>query len=180
MKIIETERLILRTWTSEDIEPFYTMNQDPKVTKFLLGPLMLEECESFIQAQNEHFHEHNYTLFATELKESDEFIGFVGLKYRGLEFKTEFSPSTEIGWRLASQYWGKGYATEAAIAVLKYGFEKCGLDQIVSFTVPANVKSIAIMERLGMQRDGDCNFKHPNLADNHPLSEHVLYKISKL
>ncbi|MFN5382973.1 MAG: GNAT family N-acetyltransferase [Alphaproteobacteria bacterium] len=180
MKIIETKRLILRTWTAEDVKPFYKMNQDPKVTEFLLGPLTLEECESFIQAQNEHFDQHNYTLFAAELKSSGEFIGFIGLKYRGLEFKTEFAPTTEIGWRLASQYWGKGYATEAAIAALQYGFEECGLDQIVSFTVPANVKSIAIMQRLGMQKALDSDFKHPMLPHNHTLSAHVLYKISKL
>lgn len=179
MKILETERLILRTWTEDDIEQYFNINQDPKVTEFLLGAPTLEECESFIEDQNKHFDEYKYTLFALEIKESRALIGFVGLKYRGLEFAVHFSPSTEIGWRLSSKYWGHGYATEAAKACLDYGFNECGLKEIVSFTVPANKKSISVMQRLGMKQDMNGHFRHPLLPHGHRLSEHILYRILK-
>jgi len=119
--------------------------------------------------------EYGYTFWAVELKETGELIGFVGLKY--VDLGLDFTPAVEIGWRLGSQFWGKGYATEGAKAALDYGFNKLGLKEIISFTVPANKSSINVMKKIGMQRDLDGDFAHPKLAAGHPLSKHVLYRI---
>src|SRR3990167_3613695 len=144
MKIIETERLILRTWKDEDADAFYRINQDPKVIECLLGTLTMEQVREFMQKCNRSFEEERFCLFAVELKSSHEMIGFIGLSEPPWE--SHFTPCVEVGWRLGSQYWGKGYATEGALAVLDYGFNKIGLSEIVSFTVPANVRSISVME----------------------------------
>ena len=95
------------------------------------------------------------------------------------EFITHFTPCVEIGWRLSSQAWNKGYATEAAKAVLKVGFEQFKLQEIVSFTVPENKRSMRVMTKIGMKRDLNRDFDHPKVPDNHPLKRHVLYRITK-
>lgn len=174
--IIETERLILRTWKKEDADPYFQINQDPKVIEFLRGPLTMEQVNDFIPAVNNHGDKHGYTLWAACLKETEELMGFIGLNYTNWE--SNFTPAVEVGWRLGSQYWGKGYATEGAKASLKYGFEKCGLKEIVSFTVPANVRSLRVMEKIGLKRDLNGDFAHPKLAADHKLSHHVLYRLS--
>lgn len=176
MKIIETERLILRTWKEEDIKPYFDINRDVKVIEFLWGPLTLEQVTDFISAQNKQQEQYDYTLWAAELKSTNALIGFIGLNYT--DWKAHFTPAVEVGWRLGSQYWGNGYATEGAKAALEYGFNKVGLTEIVSFTVPANIKSIKVMERIGMQRDLKGAFSHPKVALGSPLSLHVLYRIN--
>lgn len=118
-----------------------------------------------------------YTLWAVELKETHEMIGFIGLN--DTSWQSHFTPAVEIGWRLGSQYWGQGYATEGAIACLEYGFNTMNLNEIVSFTVPDNVKSIQVMERIGLKRDIKGDFAHPRLAADHPLSQHVLYRLTR-
>lgn len=177
MKIIETERLILRTWTDKDADPYYDLNQDPKVIEFLLGPLTMQEVKDFITATNQQFDKIGYTLFAVEEKVSSKLIGFIGLNPP--KWEAHFTPCVEIGWRLSSQYWNKGYATEGAKAALEYGFNKCDLTEIVSFAVPANVRSIRVMDKIGMQRDLNGDFAHPKLAPEHKFSKHVLYRIQK-
>ncbi len=177
MNVIETARLSLRTWKEQDADDYFQMNQDAKVIEFLRGPLTLEQVKDFIAGSNKQFEERGYTLWAVELKATGEFIGFIGLNYT--DWPAHFTPAVEIGWRLGSQYWGKGYAREAAMAVLNFGFEHCGLKEIVSFTVPANVRSIRVMENIGMKRDLSGDFAHPKLPADHPLSLHVLYRISK-
>ena len=104
-----------------------------------------------------------------------DFIGYVGLNIP--TFEAAFTPCVEIGWRLAAGHWGKGYATEAARAVLDYGFGSLGLKEIVSFTVPANVRSQAVMQRIGMTRDPAGDFNHPHIPQGHPLRRHVLYRL---
>jgi ribosomal-protein-alanine N-acetyltransferase len=94
-------------------------------------------------------------------------------------FEAAFTPAVEVGWRLAVEAWGHGYATEAARAALAFGFEERGLDEIVSFTTPANVRSRAVMERIGMTRDPADDFDHPNLPPESPLRRHVLYRLSR-
>lgn len=175
--IIETERLILRTWKKADAEPYFHINQDPRVTECLLGPLTMEQVNDFIQSVNRHQDKHGYTLWAAELKATAEFMGFIGLNYTAWE--AHFTPAVEVGWRLGSQYWGKGYATEGAKASLDYGFQNCGLKEIVSFTVPANVRSIRVMEKIGLKRDLNGDFAHPKLSADHPLSQHILYRLTK-
>lgn len=177
MRIIETARLTLRTWKKKDADAYFLINQDPKVLEFLPGPLTIEKIYEFIDRCNIQQKRYGYTLWATELKETDELIGFIGLNYT--DWKAHFTPAVEIGWRLGSQYWGKGYATEGAKTALDYGFNKCGLKEIVSFTVPDNKRSIKLMERLNLKQDFKGDFIHPKLPTNHRLSKHVLYRIRK-
>jgi RimJ/RimL family protein N-acetyltransferase len=175
MKIIETERLILRTWKDEDAEAYYQINQDLNVIEFLRGPMTMTEVKKFIGAANQCFSDNQYTLWALEEKATHTFIGFVGLW--APQWESHFTPCVEIGWRLGSQYWGKGYAVEAAKAVLNYGFNIIGLDEIVSFTASKNIRSIRVMEKIGMTRDYEGDFLYPTLPADHPLSQHVLYRI---
>ena len=177
MNVIDTERLILRTWQKKDAFDYFQINQDEKVIEFLRGPLTQSQVKDFMEHSNKQLEERGYTLWAVELKATGELIGFVGLNYT--DWPAHFTPAVEIGWRLGSQYWGKGYAREAAAAVLNFGFEQCDLKEIVSFTVPANVRSIRVMENIGMKRDLSGDFAHPKLPTDHPLSLHVLYRISK-
>ncbi len=177
MNIIETDRLILRTWKTEDAEPYYQINQDPKVIEFLPGSITMMQAKDFISRMNDQGQEKGYTLWAAELKKNGDLIGFIGLNYT--DWKAHFTPATEVGWRLGSQYWRKGYATEGAKACLAYGFKNVGLSEIVSFTVPENLRSIRVMEKIGMKRDITGDFAHPKLEPNHRLSKHVLYRISK-
>ncbi len=174
--IIETKRLILRTWEPQDVEAYYEINQDPKVIEFLLGPLSLQQVNDFIIAMNLQYELRGFTCWAVVLKDTNECIGFIGLNYP--QWESHFTPAVEVGWRLGSKFWGKGYATEGAKAALDFGFQKCGLDEIVSFTVPANVRSIRVMEKIGLRRDIDGDFSHPKLPVDHRLSQHILYRLS--
>lgn len=175
--IIETKRLLLREWEAKDLVPFLAMNQNPQVLEHLPGPVAnLEEAQAIIDRLQAHIKEHGFGPWATELKETGEFIGWVGLYIP--RFEAHFTPCVEIGWRLDAPYWGKGYATEAAKAVLEAAFTKFRLKEVVSFTVPANVRSIRVMEKIGLKRDLQGDFEHPKLPEGHRLRKHVLYKIS--
>lgn len=174
--IIETDRLILRTWQQEDVDPYFQINQDPKVIELLLGSLTMEQVNHFILGVNNHQEKLGYTLWAIELKETGNLMGFTGLNYT--DWKAPFTPAVEVGWRLGSQYWGKGYATEGAKAALYYGFKKCDLKEIVSFTVPANVRSLRVMQKIGLKHDLNGDFSHPKLPADHKLSHHVLYRLN--
>lgn len=177
MKVIETDSLILRTWKEEDRDAYLQINQDPKVIEFLLGSMSKAQVDNFMQNCNKEFEEKQFCLFAVELKESHELIGFIGLSTP--QWEAHFTPAVEVGWRLGSQYWGMGYATEGAKAVLAYGFYTLGLAEIVSFTAMLNLRSIRVMKRIGMERDVRDDFTHPKLDLQHPLSKHVLYRIQK-
>jgi RimJ/RimL family protein N-acetyltransferase len=173
---METERLILRHWSPDDAEAFYRINQDPRVYEYLSGPMTMGRVQAFIAAQQEHFAAHGTGLYAATLKGSGELIGFVGLKHQpGLPFST----CVEVGWRLASAHWGKGLATEGARAAIAHGFGELGLQEIVSFTVPDNLRSRRVMEKLGMQRDLLGDFLHPFFPPDHRLARHVLYRLAK-
>ena len=172
----ETERLVFRKWRGEDASAFAAINQDEKVIEFLRGSMSLKECEDFISETNRRIKKYGFGLWAVELKENGELIGFIGFNIP--DFEAPFMPAVEIGWRLSSQHWGKGYATEGARAVLKIGFKKFLLKEIVAFTAEKNLRSIAVMGRLGMIRDIAGDFNHPKLPLNHLLSRHILYRIS--
>ena len=174
---LETERLILREWRDEDREPFARMNADPRVAEFLAGPLTREESDGLVDRTMLRWSEDGLGLWAVERGADGTFIGFTGLARH--RFEAPFMPAIEVGWRLAVDAWGHGYATEGARASLAFGFEERGLDEIVSFTVPANVRSRAVMERLGMTRDPADDFDHPNLPPDSPLRRHVLYRLSR-
>lgn len=174
---LRTERLLLRRWKRSDREPFASLNADPRVMEHFPGCLSEVQSRALILGFEEHFDEHGFGLWAVEVPGVADCIGFTGLKVVG--FEARFTPAVEIAWRLAAAHWGRGYASEAARAVLEFAFGPLGLDQVVSFTVPANVRSIAVMERLGMQRDGGGTFEHPALPVGHPLRPHVLYRIAR-
>lgn len=174
---VETERLILRRWEPRDLEPMAAMGEDPEVMRHMPKMLSRDETESMIGRIEAEFEERGFGLWAVEMRASGEFAGWVGLHQVG--FETAFTPAVEVGWRLARRAWGNGYATEGGRAALKFGFEKIGLPEIVSFTVPANEKSIAVMERLGMRRDPNEDFDHPLLPEGHRLRRHVLYRLSQ-
>lgn len=173
--VLETSRLILRTWKAEDAEDYYKINQDPKVIEFLPGSLTMAEVRAFMDKMNERFFLYGYTLWAAKLKRTREFMGFIGLNY--IDWEAPFKPKVEIGWRLGSAYWGQGYAPEGARAALTYGFENKRIQEIVAFTAFKNKRSIRVMEKIGLQRDKEGGFHHPKLPTNHPLSYHVLYRL---
>lgn len=174
-QVIQTDRLVLRRWKDSDREPFYQLNSDPRVMEFYPKCLTREESDALIRRIDGHFERHNFGLYAVELREEPGFIGYIGLAH--VEFQTSFTPCAEIGWRLAAAHWGKGLATEGARAAARYGFESLGLDEIVSFTVPANLRSRRVMDKIGMAYSGE--FDHPNLPEDHPLRRHVLYRLSE-
>lgn len=180
MNILETQRLWLRTFKACDLTAMTAINQDQKVMEHFPSLLDQEQTAKLIQKIMDHQNKYGYSLYAVELKSTHEMIGFVGLLFRTWEeFKAPFMPCTEIGWRLSSKYWNKGYATEAAKAVLNYGFDELGLDEIVSFTVPANKASRRVMEKIGLHHHPNDDFDHPNLDKNSPFCKHVLYRLKK-
>jgi RimJ/RimL family protein N-acetyltransferase len=124
-----------------------------------------------------HQREHGFCLFAAELVGKASFIGFIGLSQ--VPFEAPFTPAVEIGWRLARPYWHKGLATEGAQAVLSYAFRKLNLDEVVSFTTPANIRSRRVMEKIGLKHDPEDDFDHPRLPAGHPLRRHVLYRLNR-
>jgi len=169
-----TERLLLRRWRPEDREAFSAINADPVVMEYLPALLTREESDTLVDRIEAHFDRHGFGLWAVEVVGGPAFIGYVGLSV--VSFEAPFAPNVEIGWRLAAERWGNGYATEAASAVLEYGFCCLGLAEMVSFTVPANVRSRAVMERIGMVRDQAGDFDHPSLPADSPLKRHVLFR----
>jgi ribosomal-protein-alanine N-acetyltransferase len=136
------------------------------------------ESDGLVERIEAGFEANGFGLWALEVRDTGEFIGFTGLAVP--EFEADFTPAVEIGWRLARSAWGRGYATEAARAVLRFGFEEAELTEVVSFTAPANHRSRAVMERIGMSHDPRGDFDHPGLPAGHPLRPHVLYRIAAL
>ena len=175
MDVIVTPRLRLRTWRESDLEPFAALNADPVVMAHFPQRLTREETQAMIGRIEDGFRRHGFGLWAVEVPGVADFIGYVGLSVP--VFEAAFTPCVEIGWRLAAGHWGRGYATEAARAAVGYGFGLLGLREIVSFTVPANVRSRAVMRRIGMTRDPAEDFDHPRLPEGHRLRRHVLYRL---
>lgn len=172
---METSRLILREWCETDLAPFAKLNADPQVMQYFPGMLSYEQSAQMVDRIKTHFDEYGFGLWAVEVKEDSQFAGFIGLAIP--QFTAYFTPCIEIGWRLAVPFWNQGYASEGAQAVLKFGFAECNLNEIVSFTSPANAASRRVMEKIGMTYID--NFDHPALADGDPLKRHVLYRICK-
>ena len=171
-----TKRLRLRQWRDEDREPFACLNADPRVMEFLPNLLDTAASDAMWTRIQSKIANQGWGLWAVEIVSTQEFVGFVGLSIPAPELPC--SPCVEVGWRLAYDYWGKGYATEAAQGALSVGFKRLDLDQIVSITAVCNLPSRAVMERLKMRKDTD-TFLHPNLPPQHPLAEHCLYRLSR-
>jgi RimJ/RimL family protein N-acetyltransferase len=172
-----TARLRLRAWTEADREPFAALNADPRVMEFFPSVLTRKQSDATMERIRAHFDRHGFGLWALDVPGVTEFAGFVGLAVPG--FEAPFTPCVEIGWRLASSYWGCGYATEGARAALAFGFRSIGLDEIVSLTVPANVRSRRVMVKLGMRYEFADDFDHPLVPEKHPLRRHVLYRLTR-
>lgn len=175
--IIETPRLILRGMRDSDLMPFAAMNADPRVMEYFPSPMTHDESEAMVRRIDDHFAKNGHSFWVVEAAGAADFIGIAGLLVPG--FEAHFTPSVEIGWRFAHAHWGRGYATEAARALLAFGFDRLGLEEIVSFTAMANHRSRAVMERLGMTHDAADDFDHPNLPKGGPLTRHVLYRLPR-
>jgi RimJ/RimL family protein N-acetyltransferase len=173
---LKTARLKLRRWRKTDLEPFAAINADPAVMEHMPSALTSRETAHWIARIELGFEEFGFGLWVVEHGATGDFMGFTGLSVPRLE--AHFTPAVEVGWRFAKEHWGNGYATEAARAALAFGFSDSRLDEIVSFTVPANARSISVMERLGMTNDPADDFEHPFLSDDPNLRRHVLYRMS--
>jgi len=173
---IRTERLRLRRWRETDRLPLQKINADPRVMEIMPEALPPKASEALIVRFEEHFEHYGFGLFAVDLIEGKTFAGFIGLSVPA--FEAPFMPAVEVGWRLAFEYWGRGLATEGARAVVRYGVGSLGIDNIVSFTVPANLRSRRVMEKIGMTHDPRDDFDHPLLPEGHPLRRHVLYRLT--
>ena len=172
---IRTDRLLLRRWRNADCEPWAAMNADPRGMEFFPALLTREESDRRADRIEAHFEKHGFGLWAVEIPGVVPFAGFIGLCHP--HFEAHFTPCVEIGWRLAAEQWDQGYATEGARAALAFGFEDLQLVEIVSFTVPQNVRSRRVMEKLGMSHDPRDDYDHPILPKEHPLCRHVLYRM---
>ena len=169
---IQTTRLLLRRWREGDRPPFAALNADTRVMEHFPSVLTRAESDAAVDRIEAHFEQHGFGLWAVEVPDQAPFIGFVGLAVPS--FNAHFTPCVEVGWRLAVDWWGRGYATEAARAVLAIGFGLLALHEIVSMTVPENKRSRRVMERLGMTRDSADDFDHPSQPDHR---SHVLYRL---
>lgn len=177
MAELRTARLLLRQWRDSDLEPFAALNADPEVMRHFPSVLTRAESDALALGARALISSRGWGLWAVEVVESAPFIGFVGLAQP--RFDAHFTPAVEIGWRLAREHWGSGYATEGARAVVATAFDELGLDELVSFTTVANAASRRVMERLEMTHDPADDFEHPLLAPGHPQRPHVLYRLRR-
>ncbi|MDZ4781638.1 MAG: GNAT family N-acetyltransferase [Planctomycetia bacterium] len=174
---LRTQRLLLRRWRKEDRDAFAAMCGDERVMEFLPAIATRAESDAAVDRAESHFKQHGFGYWAVEIPDEAKFIGFVGLSRP--RFEAAFTPCIEIGWRLASAYWGQGYATEAASVAVVFGFEVLNLPEILSFTVPLNLRSRRVMENIGMRHAPEEDFEHPTLPEGHPLRRHVLYRLTR-
>jgi len=168
-------RVCLRRWRNEDRAAFAVMNSDARVMEFFRSRLSRVDSDAMVDRIQKHFSEHDFGLWSIEVPGVAPFIGFAGLTWA--RFSAHFTPCVEVGWRLAFEHWGHGYATEAAGLALGHGFGALALSEVVSFTSATNHRSRAVMERLGMCRDPAEDFDYPGFPENHPLRGHVLYRL---
>ena len=173
--MLETERLLMRSWREDDLAPFAAMNADPVVMEHFPSTLTRQESDALVVRITAQLDDLGFGLWALEVRDSGEFVGFTGLALQ--TFPAHFTPAVEVGWRLKQSAWGHGYATEAALAALDYAFSVAELDEIVSMTAVTNVRSQRVMQRIGMTHDPADDFEHPNVPDGHRVKPHVLYRI---
>jgi RimJ/RimL family protein N-acetyltransferase len=174
--MIETTRLILRPWRDTDLPLFAEQNADPVVMRYLVGPLTRAQSDDYAAQAARHLAETGYGKWAVEAPGVAPFIGAVGLSR--VKFEASFTPAVEVAWRLHRNYWGRGYATEAARAAIEDGFTRVGLSEIVALTALGNLASQRVMQRVGMTRT--IEFDHPLVAESSPLRRHILYRLTLL
>jgi ribosomal-protein-alanine N-acetyltransferase len=176
MIYFESSRLVFRDWKEEDLEGFRNMNHDPQVMEYFCNILSDDETDLVYQRIKAEFKQYGYGLYAVEIKDTNEFIGFIGFHWATLQ--VEFAPCIEIGWRLKKEAWGNGYATEGAKACLAHGFDRLGFNEVYSFTSKVNTRSENVMKKIGMVKKME--FSHPQIDENSILCKHVLYHITSL
>lgn len=179
MAALETDRLVLRQWRADDREPWAALNGDPRVMEHFPGTLSRPDADAFVDRHAALIEERGWGLWALEVKPGPgrdhvPFIGFTGLSVPGFAVPGVRAPCTEVGWRIAAEHWGHGYAPEAARAALRFAFVELELDEVVSFTYVGNRNSRRVMEKIGMTPVGE--FDHPNLP-GHRIERHVVYRI---
>ncbi|MDP9221167.1 MAG: GNAT family N-acetyltransferase [Actinomycetota bacterium] len=167
----------MRAWQPADRAPFAAMNADSRVMEHFPAPYTREQSDAFVDRIEQRWAELGYGIWAVERRATGAFIGYVGLA-RAI-FDAPFTPAVEVGWRLAAEHWGQGFATEGGKAALEFGFGTVGLAEIVSFTARSNAPSRRVMERLGMVRDPAMDFDHPSVPEHHPVRPHVFYRITR-
>lgn len=172
-----TERLVLRRWRDADLAPFAALNADPQVMRHFPDVLSRQQSDVLVARLESHHDSYGFGLWAVERRDNGSLIGFTGLQH--VPFDAPFTPAVEVGWRLARPAWGHGFATEAARESLRVAFIDLELDEVVAMTVPANVRSLAVMERIGMLRSEADDFDHPRMLPGSPLRRHVLYRIAR-
>jgi RimJ/RimL family protein N-acetyltransferase len=174
---IRTGRLLLRRWRGADRVPFAALNADPAVMEHMQGLMTRERSDAFADRIEAHWASHGWGLWAVEVIGGTPFVGYVGL------WPADYvvPGMVEVGWRLAREHWGRGYATEAGREAIRFGFTDVGLDEVVSFTVPQNERSWRVMERIGLRRDPAADFDHPKVdATAYPeLVRHVFYRLRR-
>ncbi len=173
---IGSPRLLLRPFTAMDKEPFFALNTHPDVVATLGSTPSRAESDDLADFVNEEIGREGFGFWAVEVTGGPAFVGMVGLHRVGADLPP--GPAVEVGWRLHPDHWGRGYATEAAATALRHGFDECGLDEIIAFTAVRNVRSQAVMRRLGMVRDEGGDFVYPRLPEGSPLRPHVLYRVT--
>jgi len=172
--LFKSKRLCFRNWIETDLSKMATINSDPKVMEFFPSTLTREQTAAFIERMQIGYAEHGFCYFAVDLLKTNEFIGFIGLHNQ--TFESEFTPCVDIGWRLNSNYWNKGYATEGAKKCLGWAFKHFNLENVMAIAPSINLNSIKVMKKIGMQKVK--HFNHPTLAGNERLEDCVLYQIS--
>lgn len=175
--MIETDRLVLRPPVDADRDAIFAINGDPEVHRWLAMTGTREESDALVDRVLAMLAEHGFSFWAVERKADRRVIGLAGLLAMGPELPP--GPALEVGWRFGSPAWGQGYATEAARAAVDWGFATQDADEIVAITAHSNLRSQAVMQRLGMRRDPDGDFLHPKLAPDHPLRPHVTYRLRR-
>lgn len=175
--MIKSERLLLRQWKEADCEPFAALNADPRVREFFPSTLTREESDALVDLYSKRIEDKGWGFWAVVCPGVADFVGMIGIEEVGYE--TPFTPAVEIGWRLAHEYWGQGYATEGARAAMDFAFSELGLEELVAFTALPNQRSMQVMERLGMSRKPDDDFDHPAVPEGHPLRRHALYRMQR-
>jgi RimJ/RimL family protein N-acetyltransferase len=173
---LSTDRLVLRTWTDDDVASMLALSTDPEVMRYFPAPMTPEQAAAFVAQQRERLAAGQPGNFAVEHRDTGAFLGFTGLSVP--RHALPFQPCVEVGWRLVREAWGHGYATEAARACLDHAFDTLALDEVVSFTAVVNLPSRRVMERLGMHHDPAEDFDHPAVPSGHEVERHVLYRIS--
>ena len=179
MTVVElrTERLLLRQWRAADRVPWAALNADPEVMEHFPATLDRAASDAFVDKAAHAIEGRGWGFWAVERSANGAFVGMVGMV--PVTFDAPFVPAVEVGWRLAREHWGQGYATEAATAAVDFGFGELDLDEIVSFTVRGNRRSRAVMERLGFAHVPAGDFRHPGVPAGSPLGPHVLYRRRK-